>query len=91
MNKTRDKPLAEGQQTEWTLEIEMDSLDPQLYVEPPHRLRGLPLEVIFETQFSLNKKNKGSVYNDIMPSIGLDISTNSREERSKHYNRSCLL
>lgn len=46
---------------------------------PSHLQRGLPPEVIFETHFNLTNNNKGSVYNEIMASIGLDSPTTSRE------------
>lgn len=52
-------------------------VDPQLLSNRSHPL------VLSETQFHPNNKNKGSVYNEILASIGLDSPTSSYENMNE--------
>jgi hypothetical protein len=57
---------------------EMDPPPREEYGYVPHTLST---EVIFETQLIPSNRSKGSIYNDILASIGLDSPTPSHETR----------
>ena len=85
INKIGNEPPSYSEQIEQTLDTKMER-DESLSnnTQPPHPPWGLPPEAIFETQFNPNNIHKGSVYNEILASIGLNSPISSREERGRN-------